>query len=45
MKNRYIENFEKAQMESKNIPEFRAGDTLRVAVEIQEGEKSRIQNF
>ncbi len=25
--------------------EFRAGDTLRVAVEIQEGEKSRIQNF
>jgi len=45
MKNRYIENFEKAQIESKNIPEFRAGDTLRVAVRIKEGDKSRIQNF
>ena len=45
MRNRYIENFEKAQIESKSVPEFRAGDTLRVAVRIQEGDKSRIQNF
>lgn len=29
----------------KSIPDFSAGDTLRVAVRIQEGDKSRIQNF
>jgi len=45
MKNRYIESFEQAQMAGKEIPQFRAGDTLRVAVNIKEGEKSRIQNF
>ncbi len=45
MRNRYIEHFEKAQLESKNVPEFRAGDTVRVAVEIKEGDKKRIQNF
>ncbi len=45
MKNRYIESFEKAQVEGKNIPEFRAGDTLRVAVRIKEGNKERVQNF
>ncbi|MBL0686299.1 MAG: 50S ribosomal protein L19 [Sulfurospirillum sp.] len=45
MRNRYIESFEKAQIAKKNIPDFRAGDTLRVAVEIKEGEKKRIQNF
>ena len=45
MRNKYIESFEKAQIEGKNIPDFRAGDTLRVAVEIKEGDKKRIQNF
>ncbi len=45
MKNKYLESFEKAQMESKNIPEFRAGDTVRVAVRIKEGNKERVQNF
>ncbi|WP_456323681.1 50S ribosomal protein L19 [Hydrogenimonas sp.] len=45
MKNRYIESFEKAQMASKEIPAFRAGDTVRVAVNIKEGEKTRVQNF
>jgi len=45
MKNLYIESFEKAQMEGKNIPDFRAGDTLRVAVRIKEGNKERVQNF
>ncbi len=45
MRNRYIENFEKAQIESKNIPEFKAGDTVRVAVRIKEGNKERVQNF
>ena len=29
----------------KSIPDFSSGDTLRVAVRIQEGEKTRIQNF
>jgi large subunit ribosomal protein L19 len=45
MRNRYIEHFEKSQIEAKNIPEFKAGDTIRVAVEIKEGDKTRIQNF
>jgi large subunit ribosomal protein L19 len=45
MKNRYIESFEQAQMATKNIPAFRAGDTVRVAVNIKEGEKTRVQNF
>lgn len=45
MRNKYIEHFEKAQLESKQIPEFKAGDTVRVAVEIKEGDKTRIQNF
>ncbi len=45
MRNKYIESFEQAQVENKNIPVFRAGDTLRVAVNIKEGEKTRVQNF
>lgn len=45
MKNRYIEAFEKAQMAGKSIPAFRAGDTLRLAVNIKEGGKTRVQNF
>ncbi len=45
MKNKYIESFEKAQLEGKAVPEFRAGDTLRVAVTITEGNKTRVQNY
>ena len=45
MKNKYIENFEKAQIEGKEVPQFRAGDTVRVAVTIKEGNKTRVQNF
>ncbi len=45
MKNKYIESFEKAQLEGKSVPEFRAGDTLRVAVNITEGNKTRVQHF
>ena len=45
MRNKYIESFEQAQVENKNIPVFRAGDTLRVAVTIKEGEKTRVQNY
>ena len=45
MRNKYIESFEQAQVENKNIPAFRAGDTVRVAVNIKEGEKTRVQNY
>ncbi len=45
MRNKYIENFEKAQIAEKKIPDFRAGDTLRLAVTIKEGEKTRVQNY
>jgi large subunit ribosomal protein L19 len=45
MRNKYIESFEQAQVSEKKIPDFRAGDTLRVAVTIKEGEKQRIQNY
>ena len=45
MKNKYIAAFEAAQVESKEIPQFRAGDTLRLGVEIKEGTKTRVQNF
>ena len=31
--------------ESKKIPEFRPGDTLRVGVKVVEGERTRVQNF
>ena len=45
MRNKYIENFENAQVAEKTIPEFRAGDTVRLAVTIKEGDKTRIQNY
>jgi large subunit ribosomal protein L19 len=31
--------------EAKKIPEFRAGDTLRVGVKVVEGERSRVQMY
>ena len=45
MKNRYIASFEAAQIASKEVPAFRAWDTLRLGVEIKEGEKKRVQTF
>jgi len=45
MRNKYIESFEQAQLEGKTVPEFRAGDTLKVAVRIKEGAKERVQNY
>ncbi|SFV65310.1 LSU ribosomal protein L19p [hydrothermal vent metagenome] len=45
MRNKYIESFEQAQLEGKSVPEFRAGDTVRVAVRIKEGNKERVQNY
>ena len=44
-----VEKFEKAQIakltEGKNIPEFSAGDTLRVNVKVIEGTRERIQAY
>ena len=45
MKNKYIEQFEAKQIQDKNVPDFRAGDTLKLAIRIKEGDKTRIQNF
>ncbi len=45
MKNRYIESFEAAQIADKEVPSFKSGDTLRLGVEIKEGDKKRVQNF
>lgn len=44
-----LEAFEKKQMEglvaNKEIPDFRPGDTLKVLVQIKEGDRSRIQSY
>ena len=45
MRNKYIENFEKAQVSEKSLPDFRAGDTVRLAVTIKEGNKTRVQAY
>ena len=31
--------------EGRKIPQFRAGDTLRVGVKVVEGDRSRVQNY
>jgi len=41
---RAIEQLEKEQMRM-DVPDFRAGDTVKVHVKIKEGEKERIQVF
>ena len=47
--NNLVEKFEKKQISKltskKNIPTFRAGDTLRVTIKIAEGERSRLQVY
>lgn len=45
MRNKFIEQFENKQIADKEVPQFRAGDTLRLAIRIREGDKSRIQHF
>lgn len=40
-----IESLEKAQLRKNPLPEFRAGDTVRVWVLIKEGDKERAQAF
>jgi len=39
-----IEKIEQQQMK-KDLPQFRAGDTVRVHVKIKEGDKERVQIF
>lgn len=41
---RTFADLEKDQLRS-DVPEFRPGDTVRVAVKVREGEKERIQAF
>jgi len=45
MKNKYIAAFESAQLNEKVAPQFRAGDTLKLGIEIKEGNKTRVQYF
>ena len=45
MRNKFIEQFENKQIADKKVPQFCAGDTLRLAIRIREGDKSRIQHF
>ena len=45
MQNRYIEAFQKEQIKDRQVPNFRAGDTLKVGIIIKEGDKSRTQYF
>ena len=44
-----IETLEQEQIasltETRAIPEFRPGDTLRVGVKVVEGDRARVQNF
>ena len=44
-----LQQFEAEQIEKltaeRKVPDFRPGDTLRVAVKVVEGERSRLQNF
>jgi len=39
------EEIAKATEGDKQIPEFRAGDTVRVGVKVKEGNRERVQNF
>lgn len=40
-----IQQFEAEQMRGKNIPEFRAGDSVTVKVRVKEGTRERLQAF
>lgn len=40
-----IENLEKEQMQGKEIPDFKSGDTVEVMVKVKEGNRERLQAF
>jgi large subunit ribosomal protein L19 len=45
MKGKIIQQLESEQMQEKQIPKFRSGDTLTVHVKVKEGERVRIQAY
>ena len=45
MSNSVVQQFEAEQMVGKNIPDFRAGDTVIVKVRVKEGNRERLQAF
>jgi large subunit ribosomal protein L19 len=42
--NRIVRQLEQEQIK-KGIPEFKVGDTVRLSVKVEEGDKTRTQNF
>ena len=40
-----IQALENSQISNKNVPNFRAGDTVRVNVKVKEGTRERVQAF
>jgi large subunit ribosomal protein L19 len=42
---RILDSIEKSQRRSTALPEFRAGDSIKVWAKIREGEKTRLQAF
>lgn len=40
-----LEKIEQSQVKKQKIPDFRIGDTIKVHVKIQEGDKERLQAF
>ncbi len=43
--NSIIQQIEKEQMESRDIPDFAPGDTVVVQVRVKDGERERLQAF
>jgi len=43
--NKIIQEIEKSQMESREVPEFAPGDTVIVQVRVKEGNRERLQAF
>jgi large subunit ribosomal protein L19 len=42
---RILDSIEKSQRRTASLPEFRAGDSIKVWAKIREGEKTRLQAF
>ncbi len=40
-----IQQIDAEQMQSKKVPDFRAGDTVEVKVKVKEGDRERLQAF
>jgi large subunit ribosomal protein L19 len=43
--NQIIADYEKAEMQKTQIPDFRSGDTVIVKVKVKEGDRERLQAF